>query len=211
MRHSGYSSDQPPRRLKRLQVPVHVAVGTQAIGVLSACQQRRQVVTGRQHDASRRFVAVGPVFPRVALQATDALQQHVHRAEIGNQQVGVDVQRLLQCLRAHHDAAAGLAVLAQQPLYCVIQQPAVANGEAAMMQRRDAMDAEQKTGVLRAGQLLECLLRLDGIAHGVAHHQHLGTGAGCFQGASDSVGEVRHHGQRRDGYGLLHNRFRQRR
>ena len=44
----------------------------------------------------------------VAVQAADALQQQVHRAKLRHKEVKVDVQRLLQHLRAHHDAAVAL-------------------------------------------------------------------------------------------------------
>jgi hypothetical protein len=34
------------------------------------------------------------------MQAANALQKHIHRAVVGNEQIGVDVQALLQGLRA---------------------------------------------------------------------------------------------------------------
>ena len=61
MRHSECFVDQPPGRLKDLQASVHVAAGTQAIGVLPANQQRRQIVAGRQDHAPCPSVIPGPV------------------------------------------------------------------------------------------------------------------------------------------------------
>ena len=52
----------------------------------------------------------------MSMQTANPLQQHIDRAQIGDQQVGVDVQRLFQRLRAHNDKSAGGAAFAQQHL-----------------------------------------------------------------------------------------------
>ena len=71
----------------------------------------------------------------MAMQSPDALQQHVSGAKVGDEQVGVDVQRLLQRLRAHHHQPAGGPSPPQSPLNLLIQQLAVNSRETSVVQR----------------------------------------------------------------------------
>ena len=58
---------------------------------------------------------------RVAVQSTDALQQDVDRAQIGDQQVCVQIERLLNGLRRNHDTSASGPLFAQPRFQCLVQ------------------------------------------------------------------------------------------
>ena len=137
-------ADEPPGGLQDPQVLVDVAVRAEAseVGATAPEQGREVVALRRQHGAACVAVPRGPVVAPVAVQTPDALQQHIHRAQVGDQQVGVDVQRLLQGLGADDNQATGFAIAAQPRFNCVVQQEAVIRSETAMMQRGNAVDRE---------------------------------------------------------------------
>ena len=59
--------------------------------------------------------------PGVAMQSANPLEQHVHGTQVGNEQVGIDVQTLLQRLCANDDPTPGVfSVLAQLGLYLFV-------------------------------------------------------------------------------------------
>ncbi len=113
----------------------------------------------------------------VAVEASDALEEHVDGAEVGYKQVGVDVERLFERLRADDDAASGLPALAEQLLYPLIKHCAVAGGESPVMEGSFPLNIEQQTRVAVFGELFQCLLRAHGVADCVANDQNLRAGA----------------------------------
>ena len=155
----------------------------QPVGVGRPFQQRRQIpVRRRQHNALRLSVPRRPVIPAVPMQPPNALQQHIHRTKIRNQQIRVNVQRLLQSLRTYHDDAAGRArILAQQLLYPPVQQTPVAGRKPPVMQRPYPLDRKTQSRIARARQLLNPLLRGHRIADSVPNHQHFRPGPGRLQ------------------------------
>ena len=79
------------------------------------------------------------------MQPADPLQQHVDRTQVGEQEIGIDVQTLFQRLGADDDAAAGRAVMGRQCcLHRLVQQPSVLRRETAVMQRRAARRGQQQ-------------------------------------------------------------------
>ena len=52
-------------------------------------------------------MAVGTVVVLVAVEASDALEENVDRAEVGYEQVGVDVERLFERLGTDDDSTSG--------------------------------------------------------------------------------------------------------
>lgn len=60
-----------------------------------------------KHQTAWRY-CLGGSLPGVAMQATDSLQQQVHRAKIRNQKVKVQIQRLLQHLSSNHNDSLAL-------------------------------------------------------------------------------------------------------
>ena len=128
------------------------------------------------------------------MQPANPLQQHIRRAEVGQQQVGIDVQRLLQRLRADYHEAGGLTACAPaQPLFHrIVQQLAVGRRKPPVMQRGDAVDGEQQRRTTGAGQFLQGRLRVDGVGDGVADYQHFGPGASGVQRPAGDGGKVGH-------------------
>jgi hypothetical protein len=106
----------------------------------------------------------------MAMQPADALRQHIHRCKVGDQQVGINVQALRQCLGAdQHQATCVLALFAEAALDLGIQADAVGAGEAAVVKRGDSIELEQQ---LRVGiQRMQRTRRRHRVAHQVAHHQ----------------------------------------
>ena len=88
--------DQAPRRLDREQIVVRPLL---ADAMARALQEGREIRRGgQQHDAARMLKAGRAVRPVVPVQPADTLQEHVDRGEIGDQQVGIDIERLLERL-----------------------------------------------------------------------------------------------------------------
>ena len=101
-------------------------------------QPFRAVLRG-EHDAARNGEPFGTVRFRVPMQASEPLQENIHRAEVGHEEIGVDVERLLQGLGADDHATAGLAAfLAERLLHGFVQQSAILRRETAVVQRRPA-------------------------------------------------------------------------
>ena len=71
------------------------------------------------------------------MKPSDPLQQHVYRAEVGNQQIGVDVEGLLQCQGSNHGAASCFPVLhgCECFFHRPVEQLAILHGKAFVMQR----------------------------------------------------------------------------
>ena len=63
---------------------------------LLALQQWCQIVPRRgQYPSTRLLKACGALRPMVAMQATQTLQKYIHGAQIGDEQICVNVQALL--------------------------------------------------------------------------------------------------------------------
>ena len=87
-----------------------------------------------EHKAAGRFVGMGASRVGVSVQSSDPLEQDVDRAEIGDEQVCVDIERLLEGLCADDYAAAGFPVFAEGGLDAVVEEGAVFGREAAMVE-----------------------------------------------------------------------------
>ena len=106
------------------------------------------------------------------MQPAHALQENVHGTQVRDQQVGVNVQRLLERLRAYHDSAARRTTLPQLGLNCRVQQPTVLGCETAVVHGRTARHVEQQLFTTPAPHFVE---DLPNCIDGVPNHQHLGT------------------------------------
>ena len=102
------------------------------------------------------------------VQAPDPLQQHIHRAKVGDQQVGAQIQALFQSLSADHDPAPQRAVLADGRLDGAVQKRAILGSEAAVVQRRTPRDGQEEAGLTAGGEGLLCA------GHRVPDHKHTG-------------------------------------
>ena len=120
-----------------------------------------------QENRAYRFRSRPPV---VAVQAADALQQHVHRAQVGHQPVGVDVQALFQGLGADEQEGTCRRVLAHAPAHFAIQQLPVGPGVAAMVGTRLAVHGKQGGRQYRVR--IRQTRQRQGAGHGVQHHHH---------------------------------------
>jgi hypothetical protein len=88
--------NEAPRRLDGEQVLVGPLL---ADAVTWALQEGRQVGHGgQQHDTAGALEAGRAIGAAVPMQPTDALQEHVDRGKIGDQQIGIHVERLLERL-----------------------------------------------------------------------------------------------------------------
>ena len=112
----------------------------------------------------------------MAVQAAQALQQHVDGHDVGDHQVGIAIQADLQGLRAHQypRCGGGGSGLAESPLNRLIQLTTVLECIAAMVQGHHALHTKQ-------GRMARAQAGLDGelgghrLGHGVAQHQHAGA------------------------------------
>ena len=126
----------------------------------------------REEHAAPRFAEPGrPTRFPVPVEPPDPLQQHVDRADVGEQQVGVDVERLFQRLRADHDRPAPRPVrLAEHALDGFVQAVPIFGREPAVMQRRSFRNLQHDVFAALRRQRLEDRLRA---RDGVADHQYL--------------------------------------
>src|SRR4051794_41162153 len=92
--------DQAPGRLDDAQVIVNAKAKTMS---RSARKRREVALARRQHDRAWRVEARGPYPLGVAVQAADALQEHVGGAEVRDEEIGVEVERDLQGLCAGYN------------------------------------------------------------------------------------------------------------
>ena len=149
----------------------------------------------RKHDHARALEAVR-ARQWVAVHAADALQQHVHRAEVGDQQIGVDVEGLFQRLRPDHDAARARArrIDAQRSFHGRIEELAVLDREAAVMKGRETgCPHEQRL----ASRGVHGLPGSDRRADGVPNDEHPSASARFGDGAvGRDRGVHRRHGTR---------------
>ena len=185
---------QPPGGLQNAQVFVDVPAGAEAVPVGPSRQKGRQVVTpGREHHTSGGLetggASPGTIMP---VEASDALQQNVHGAKVGDEQVGVDVQGLLQRLGADHHPAAVIPFPSDLFLNGGVQQPPVLCGEPAVVQSREAQTGEQQCPVFGSARLFQRPLGLDGKIDGVANDQHLGALTGRRQRPPGNVWKFSH-------------------
>ena len=86
----------------------------------------------------------------VPMQTSDPLQEDIHRTQIGNQYIGINVQRLFEGLSANdHPPIAWSVTFSQHKFDSVIKQPAILYGEPAVVQRRDTLHRQgQLTAIL---------------------------------------------------------------
>src|SRR5690606_16965837 len=106
---------------------------------LSACVEQLFEWSGIEHHAASVSKRLGPcVFgPGVSVEAPDALEQDVHRAEVRDQQIGVEVEALLHRLRRDHDrAGTARRILAEARLDRLVELAPVVVDEARVMKRR---------------------------------------------------------------------------
>ena len=78
------------------------------------------------------------------VQAADALQQHVGRAQISQQEVEVHIKALLDGLRRHHDPGSPGCILADPTFERVIQQLAVLAGEPVSPEQKPSVGCNIK-------------------------------------------------------------------
>lgn len=103
---------------------------------------RRQTVevAVRCHRNGSGVFERGGTWQSVAMQPPDPLQEDVDGAKIGNQEIGVDVQRLLKRLCPNDDDSPlwALPVWRKHIFHGFIQKSAVLGGEAAVVERGTA-------------------------------------------------------------------------
>ena len=208
--HAVHRGD-PPRRLPLDQSPrgpqaQQVDVDAAAVLRLSEpvlqeppLQSGFESVFGHEHPASRRLETGRPGGSGVTVQPPDALQQHVHRTQVRDQQVGVDVERLLERLRADDQRApCARSVLPEGGFDRVVESVPVLGAEPAVVQRGDAFDLQQDVvGALPQGGVEHRL----GAGDRVPDHQDSGARVRRGHGArGDRAGVAEHSlGDDRDG------------
>ena len=135
---SGFN--QAPRRLDDPAIRVDLS---EAVPSGLAAQRSQQVTLGRSQDHHTRALKFRrPGTFDVAMQTANALQQHVHWAEIGDQQIRIEIERCFQCLCAHNYSRRPGALLAENSLDRCVQQQAIRSTEPPMMERGDPANPE---------------------------------------------------------------------
>ena len=108
----GMFVDQPSSRFEDAEAAVHAALWTEAVGVAPVGQERFEVVARRgQDDADGGIMAVGTVVFFVSVETSDALEEDVDGAQVGYQQIGVNVERLFERLGSDDCEASRLSPL----------------------------------------------------------------------------------------------------
>ena len=174
----GVVLEQIPGRLDDPEVGIDAAQP-----VRLAVDEGREVALGRhEDDAARIDKAVGASAIGMPVQAADALQEHIHRAQIGDQEVGVDVEALLERLGADDDESTRAGSIATEPhLHGLVEQQPVLEREPAMVESGHALDSEEQVEQARPGEpVAEGLEQRHRIGDGVAHDEHLRA---CVGGA----------------------------
>ena len=118
-------------------------------------------------DGRTQTTLVKPSSPTFTVQAAQSLQQNVCRAEVGNDQVGIDVEALFQCLGTDQDQTARGALAPDPTLDLRIEQLAVFAGKAAVVQRGYTLAPKHRRVVWREGE--QCLGSRHCLSLGIAH------------------------------------------
>lgn len=176
------------------------------------CEQRT-VQSGPEASFRRQDNALGTpettrsVRPLVTMQSANPLQQYVHRTQIGDEKVRIDVEGLLERLGPNHDDAAWRSILLPERVLDRIVQPvAVLRSEAAVVKRRPALDRQRKVALPLGAEFGEGRLRaLDR----VADHEDLRAAFGSVASRVSDRGRVaedrsRLHGDRLGATQFLH-------
>ncbi|ODN66484.1 hypothetical protein A6302_04438 [Methylobrevis pamukkalensis] len=158
------------------------AVDIGAERVVGCQSERIEPARWGEHQNPRPRKPDRPWTP-VTMQPADALEQHVHRAEIGDENVGTKVKRLLQRLGADDDAPAGRAVLADGRLHRRVKACAILGRKAAVVQSRNAADREQQARFCCKAGSMSFL----STGHRVANDQHPRTPARGFDGMARGI------------------------
>lgn len=109
----------------------------------------------------------------MAMQAPDPLQENISRTQVGDEQVGTDVEALLQSLRTNEDETAASAIGLHLSLDLGVEQLAVLARESTVMKSRNPATAKDRRVVRR--KTLKRLCRGNCGAMQVANDQHLGA------------------------------------
>ncbi len=111
----------------------------------------------------------------MAVESPQPLQQHVHRAQVGEQHVEVHVQALLHGLGSDDDPGIVRSALAEPVFQGLVQHTPVIAGKAGVVQRYDVVAAEQ---VERSGprEGFQGELDFHSAGHRIAQHEHAGPG-----------------------------------
>ena len=157
---AGLRLNQALGGLDHAQVGVHAAAIVEpAQTVARPREQGREIVIGGcEHPGARLAIARWPLVfgARMAVQAAQALEQHIHGTQVGDEQVGIDVQALLQCLRANNDAPLSVAPrFAELRFDRLVEQGTVLATVPAVVNGADTVDFEQPIATLRCVQLLQ--------------------------------------------------------
>jgi hypothetical protein len=124
------------------------------------------------------------------MEPTDALQEHVDRAKVGEQQINVHVQGLLYCLCRNQDATPIGPLLTDAFLQRLVQRAPIDSGEAAMVRSNDALAREQEP-FARSGKSFDGLLRRNAVGDRVPHDEDLRPSTrGLERAPSDLLGGI---------------------
>lgn len=100
------------------------------------------------YDRSAVVERAGRGWALVTVEAADPLEEYVHRAEVGEEQVGVEVEALLDGLGGDEDTTLPLrAALAEADLNGGVEKAAVDAGESSVVRGDDIADAEEEAAV----------------------------------------------------------------
>jgi len=111
------------------------------------------------------------------MQPADALQQHIHWREIGDQQIGVDIETLFERLGADQDERPRRPLVADLPLHRTIEPAPIHAGEPPVMQCRDAVEPEERRMIRR--KCMQGTGRRHRIPHEIADDQHFCAALCC--------------------------------
>ena len=114
----------------------------------------------------------------MAVNTSEPLQEHIHRAQIGEQNVRVNVERLFQSLCSDDDQSPIAPPLAQFGFHGLVQQFAILGGEPAVMERGATFNAQAEA---LSATLKQLAVHPLGLLDRVAYHQHLGPSFGFRQ------------------------------
>src|SRR5262249_9634920 len=115
---------------------------------------------------------------RVTVDSPEALEQNVHRREIGEEDVRVEVETLLHSLGRDDDyPTMGRRALAEATLDSLIEPLAILPTKTRVVQRCHIGDTKEQRAIRRISELFERALRGDGAGHRIAKDEHARSGA----------------------------------
>jgi hypothetical protein len=112
--------------------------------MLTKPSEQPSEIAWAKHNRTRRVKTFGAVSSELAMQTPQPLEQHVCRTEVSDNQVRINIERLLKRLCTDDDQATFGATLlmAEDAIDSLVEQRSIFASEPPVMQRRHTFASE---------------------------------------------------------------------